>query len=61
VWVLRGAAPEPVRIRTGVSDGSMTEVVEGDLREGDTVVTDMSGDAKAGGGGQRPGGPPRIL
>jgi HlyD family secretion protein len=67
VWVLRGEAPapapEPIRIRTGVSDGSMTEVLEGDLRDGDTVITDMSGgDAKGGApGGGRPGGPPRIL
>jgi HlyD family secretion protein len=64
VWVLRGETPEPVRVKTGVSDGSMTEVVEGDLREGDTVITDVSGGEKGGGapgGGPRPGGPPRIL
>ena len=32
---------EPVRVRTGVSDGAMTAVVEGDLKEGDQVVTGM--------------------
>jgi HlyD family secretion protein len=63
VWVLRGEKPEPVRIRTGVSDGSATEVIEGELREGDAAVTDAaSGDQKpGGGGGPRTGGPPRIL
>jgi HlyD family secretion protein len=61
VWVLRSLKPEPVRIRTGVSDGSLTEVVEGDLREGDAAVTDVSGgDAKGGAGGPR-GGPPRMF
>ena len=42
VWVLREGKPQPVVIKTGVSDGSLTEVVEGDLHEGDLVITDMS-------------------
>jgi HlyD family secretion protein len=45
VWVLRDGAPGEVRIRTGVSDGSTTEVVEGELKEGDLVITDASGGA----------------
>jgi HlyD family secretion protein len=63
VWVLRGEKPEPVRVRTGVSDGSMTEVLEGDLREGDAAVTDSSGggEGKPSGMGGGRGGPPRIL
>ena len=40
VWALRAGSPVPVRIRTGISDGSLTEVVEGDLRTGDRLVTD---------------------
>jgi HlyD family secretion protein len=58
VWVLRDGAttPEPVRIRTGVSDGSTTEVVEGELREGDAAVTDVEGGAAAG----APSGGPRV-
>ena len=35
VWVLRAATPEAAQIRTGVSDGTTTEVLEGELREGD--------------------------
>jgi HlyD family secretion protein len=38
VYVLRGSRPEPVQIKTGISDGIVTEVVEG-LKEGDRVVT----------------------
>jgi HlyD family secretion protein len=62
VWVLRGGKPAAIRIRTGVSDGSVTEVMEGDLQPGDACVTDASGGA-GGGGGKGPGGPrgPRIL
>jgi HlyD family secretion protein len=40
VWVLGAdGKPEPRRIKIGLSDGSSTEVVEGDLHEGDVVIT----------------------
>jgi len=42
VWTIRNGALETVRVRTGVSDGAMTAVVEGDLKEGDQVVTAMA-------------------
>lgn len=38
VYVLSGGRPNPVQIKTGISDGVVTEVVEG-LKEGDRVVT----------------------
>src|SRR5213075_377021 len=38
VYALSGSQPKPVQIKTGISDGVVTEVVEG-LKEGDTVVT----------------------
>jgi HlyD family secretion protein len=38
VYVLSGPQPKPVQIKTGISDGVVTEVVEG-LKEGDRVVT----------------------
>jgi HlyD family secretion protein len=37
-YVLSGGQPKPVQIKTGISDGVATEVVEG-LKEGDRVVT----------------------
>lgn len=40
VWVLgQDGKPERRRITTGLSDGSATEVVDGDLKEGDMVIT----------------------
>lgn len=44
VFVLRGSKPSPVQIRTGISDGIFTEVLDG-LQEGDRVVTAMTGKA----------------
>jgi HlyD family secretion protein len=44
VFVLRDGKPEPVQIKTGISDGIFTEVQEG-LAEGDQVVTGMQGGA----------------
>ena len=42
VWTLRAGAPRAVPILPGVSDGSLTEVTEGDLRAGDIAITDMA-------------------
>ncbi len=42
VFVLRSGEFVPVRVRTGVSDGTTTAIVDGDLKEGDQVVTGMS-------------------
>jgi HlyD family secretion protein len=40
VWVLGAdGKPQPRRIKIGLTDGSYTEVVEGDLKEGDLVIT----------------------
>jgi HlyD family secretion protein len=38
VYVLSFGRPKPVQIKTGISDGIVTEVTEG-LKEGDSVVT----------------------
>src|SRR5215211_6011478 len=40
VWVMgQNGKPERRRITVGLSDGSATEVVDGDLKEGDLVIT----------------------
>jgi HlyD family secretion protein len=38
VYLLTSGRPQPVQIRTGISDGVVTEVIDG-LKEGDRVVT----------------------
>ena len=40
VWVLEHRKVTPVTITTGLSDGTWVEVADGDLQEGDRVVTD---------------------
>jgi len=51
IWVLRDGKPGSVRVRTGISDGTLTEILEGALESGDQVVTDApdaSGGAPSG-------------
>ena len=45
MWVLRDGQPAPVTITIGISDGSFTEVVGGELKEGDAIITGASGGA----------------
>jgi HlyD family secretion protein len=62
VWVLRDNKPVRVKVRIGVSDGSFTEIVEGELKEGDQVILEVIGSEGRGrppGGG--PGGMRRLL
>ncbi len=40
VWVLRSGTPTPVFFKPGVSDGVVTEVLEGALQVGDAVITE---------------------
>ena len=40
VWVMsQDGKPQPLRIKVGLSDGASTEIVEGNLNEGDMVIT----------------------
>lgn len=51
VWVMgQNGKPERRRITVGLSDGSATEVVDGELKEGDMVITgqQISGAARTG-------------
>jgi HlyD family secretion protein len=71
LYVLRDGAPHEVELVLGLSDGSYTEVVSGDLHEGDEVITDatVNGGSSSGsgskpsggGGGNRSSGPPRMF
>jgi HlyD family secretion protein len=42
VWLLKDGKPVPVVVHTGASDGSLTEVLSGELKEGDAVITDLT-------------------
>jgi HlyD family secretion protein len=60
VWVDDGGQLRPVRITRGIDDGNNVEVLSGDLKPGDEVVTDRLGPTNgpgAGGFGGGPGGP----
>jgi HlyD family secretion protein len=48
VWVLRDGKPVPVAVSTGVSDGTWSELVEGDVRPGDVLITDMTPNRRGG-------------
>jgi HlyD family secretion protein len=39
--ILENGQPKPVKVRTGVSDGKLTEIVSGELREGDLVIVSV--------------------
>lgn len=43
VWALRDGEPAPVTITKGASDGSMTEIVAGDVAAGDELVSGQTG------------------
>lgn len=43
VWVLRDGAALPVHVTTGATDGRFTQIVTGDLRESDKVITATTG------------------
>jgi HlyD family secretion protein len=60
VWkLLPDKSLQPVRVKTGITDFTNTELVEGDLKEGDQVVTGSSSARSATGApglGRAPGG-----
>ncbi len=39
LYVLRDGAPVTVTVKAGVTDGTRTEIVSGDLKEGDLIIT----------------------
>lgn len=45
VYVLRDGKPAPVQVKTGISDGIHTEIIEG-LNEGDQVIIGSTGGAQ---------------
>jgi len=60
LWVLRDKKPVPVRVQLGAASDSYTEVLSGDLKEGDQLITGGGPKGKTNGnqipGGGGPGG-----
>jgi len=42
VWVIRGGKSVRVNVKTGISDGEWTELIEGDLKEGEEVIIEIA-------------------
>jgi HlyD family secretion protein len=57
VWVLRDGQPVAVAVDTGLSDDNFTEIVKGDLKPGDQVISAESGGHVSGQSGLPP---PRL-
>jgi len=60
VYVLSGNRPKPVQIKTGISDGVVTELLE-DLQEGDRIITAELTPALSSSPPANPFGAPRRL
>ncbi len=60
LWVLRDGQLTPVRVRTGLDDGTLTEVASDELKPGDEVVVNAvrpnAPRGPSGGAGERPPG-----
>ena len=52
-----GGKPTPITVQTGISDGNFTEIVSGEVKEGQDVLVGAA-DARGGGGGPNSG--PRL-
>jgi HlyD family secretion protein len=42
LWVMRGATPQQITVHAGLTDGTVTEIVDGDVHPGDAVVVDLT-------------------
>jgi HlyD family secretion protein len=57
VWLENGKTPEVKVVKMGYSNQSYIELPEGDLKEGDLIITGIRGETNsANGGGMRTGG-----
>ena len=64
VWVVEPgdkgkSQPKAIQLRLGLTDGSMTEIVGGDLKEGQEVLVGLAAAAAKAGGASAPPGAPR--
>lgn len=57
LWVLDKGDPKPVKVKLGISDRNFTELLEGDLREGQEVIVESISKKSS----PRPSRPPRFM
>ncbi|MCX8027643.1 MAG: efflux RND transporter periplasmic adaptor subunit [Thermodesulfovibrionales bacterium] len=60
VWILKDAKPKRIPIKTGISDGQFTEIVSGEIKEGDEVIIEAISKSTPK-QGQQSGAPPRLF
>ncbi|BBA37068.1 efflux transporter, RND family, MFP subunit [Methylocaldum marinum] len=62
VFLLKDGSPAAVPVRIGIADGKFAELVEGDLEEGDPLITEDQREQASplGRGGRGPGGSFRV-
>jgi HlyD family secretion protein len=46
VWILESRKPKRINVTTGITDGNYTEILSGDLKEGDGVIVEETGSGK---------------
>jgi HlyD family secretion protein len=46
VWVLENDKPKRIKVTSGIGDGNYTEILSGDLKEGDAVIVESIGGTK---------------
>jgi HlyD family secretion protein len=42
VWVLVNGVPQPIDVKTGATNGKVTEIVGGELKDGTEVITEAA-------------------
>jgi HlyD family secretion protein len=57
VWVLENGKPKRVSITAGISDGTYTEIVSGELKNGDQIIVESLKKTNT----QQSAGPPRMF
>ena len=61
VWVMQNGKPQRIPVTIGISDGTYSEVLSGDLREGQAVIVESSSRPLNGAGTNRPPSVPRFI
>ncbi len=60
VWILEKGTPKRVKIKTGISDGTYTELVSGDIKEGNEIIIEIISKEKKQTTSPISGGQPRM-